>query len=86
MSMIKFKLTNKNIALRLSLMGGGQYKKYRELSKIFCAAEQTIWRWASLNPKYNKLPDTKKCPFCGKSPADAVLEWLNDGELSKKFS
>lgn len=87
---IKYKVTNKNIAMR--------FKAEQERNPDFTLVEMArffgvidahgepqkpvVWRWVQTK-NYKRLPNfTYKCPHCGKTQSDRVFDWINDGTLN----
>ena len=82
---IKFKLTNKNIRLRyLAEKKMTGHFDYPLMGDKFGVIPNTAWTWCTLG-KHSQVPSDKKCPLCGKSVADAVYKWINDGVLMKSL-
>ena len=89
------KLTNKNIRLRFekekrrwmleNILNSDGKPEFRtlELAEMFAVHPITAHYWVTKNQAKQTLPRDKKCPNCGKSPADLVYKWLNDGEIWK---
>lgn len=79
-----FKLTSENIRLRYlaEQINDPFVRNFRDMAKKLKISAQTFWYWHTSDPKYQRQPSRKKCRFCGKSEADFILSWINDGTLS----
>ena len=81
--MKKLSLSHRNIRLRyFAELEKDPQMSLKIMAERLGTDKQLFWRWTSRN-KFSCLPNSRICPWCNKTMAQFVTDWINDGTLDE---